>query len=281
MISSILRSPSIARVIGVIDLRDGQAVHARGGRRDEYQPIGDAVDLARAYIHRHGLSEIYVADLDAIDVGRAYVERPFQGRGVGDPESGRGPDRLRQGCGESAEALRAKAERPALRTISGIASVWLDVGISSVERAREAIDIGAAHVVVGLETLTSFTALQQICDAVGGQRVAFSLDLRAGEPLGIGHGETAEALAARAARSGAGAIVVLDLARVGMRTGLDLDLLARVRAAAPDVELVAGGGVRDAQDLARLAEAGCDAALVGTALRDGSLATLKGSPHSH
>jgi phosphoribosylformimino-5-aminoimidazole carboxamide ribotide isomerase len=245
----IVRSRSITRVIGVIDLLHGQAVHARGGRRETYQPIGDAVELARTYVDQ-GVIELYVADLDAI------VERPFQGRGPRD------------------------SERVALRTISELASLWLDAGISSAERAHEAIDIGAAHVVIGLETLSSFAALQQICGAVGGRRVAFSLDLRDGEPLGIGHGEDAATLAARAAEAGAGAILVLDLARVGMRTGLDLDLLARVRAAAPDVELVAGGGVRGMEDLARLAAVGCDAALVATALRDGSLATLKGSPHS-
>jgi phosphoribosylformimino-5-aminoimidazole carboxamide ribotide isomerase len=238
----IFRSRSIARVIGVIDLLDGQAVQARGGRRDEYQPIGDAVELARTYVDKHGVTEIYVADLDAIaNVGRGF--QPRQG----------GP------------------ERAAPQTISGLASLWLDAGISTVERAREAIDLGAAHVVVGLETLTSFSALQQICEAVGGARIAFSLDLRDGVPLGIGHGEDASALATHAALAGAGAIVVVDLARVGMRTGLDLDLLARVRAAAPNVELIAGGGVRDAEDLARLAEAGCDAALVGTALRDGTI----------
>jgi phosphoribosylformimino-5-aminoimidazole carboxamide ribotide isomerase len=250
----IFRSRSIARVIGVIDLLDGQAVHARGGKRDEYQPIGDAIELARTYVERLGVSELYVADLDAID--------------------DRDPERV---------ALRTAVRRATLsgspaNTIAKIAPTWLDAGISSVERAREAIDIGAAHVVVGLETLSSFAALRQICGAVRGSRVAFSLDLRDGEPLGIGHGEDAVALATRAIDAGAGAIVVLDLARVGMRTGLDLDLLARVRTAAPGVELVAGGGVRDADDLARLADAGCDAALVGTALRDGSLTTaaLKG-----
>jgi phosphoribosylformimino-5-aminoimidazole carboxamide ribotide isomerase len=37
------------------------------------------------------------------------------------------------------------------------------------------------------------------------------------------------------------------------------------------VTLVAGGGVRGADDLARLADAGCDGALVATALHDGRL----------
>ena len=221
------------RVIGVIDLRGGAAVHARGGRRDEYQEIGDAVELARMYVDRYGVEELYVADLDAIE-GR-------------DPESV-APHRL-----------------------FSVAPVWLDAGISSVERARQAIADGAARVIVGLETLSSFDVLREICAAIGGERIAFSLDLRNGTPLGVGARDTPTALAVRASDAGVGAIIVLDLARVGMRTGVDLNLLKAVRKAAPDIELVAGGGVRDADDLARLDGAGVNAALVATALREGSL----------
>jgi phosphoribosylformimino-5-aminoimidazole carboxamide ribotide isomerase len=63
------------RLIGVIDLAGGRAVHARGGKRDAYTPVrsallgpgeeGDPVALARAYL-RYPVPEIYVADLDAI-----------------------------------------------------------------------------------------------------------------------------------------------------------------------------------------------------------------------
>jgi phosphoribosylformimino-5-aminoimidazole carboxamide ribotide isomerase len=107
--------------------------------------------------------------------------------------------------------------------------------------------------------------------------VAFSLDLRAGRPIvptgseALRPGDSPEALAARAAGAGAGTIIVLDLARVGRASGLDCDLVARVRDAAPGVRLAAGGGVRDAGDLERLAAAGCDAALVATALHEGRL----------
>jgi phosphoribosylformimino-5-aminoimidazole carboxamide ribotide isomerase len=64
---------------------------------------------------------------------------------------------------------------------------------------------------------------------------------------------------------------VIDLARVGTATGIDLELIARVRKAVPKMTLLAGGGVRGREDLARLADAGCDGALVATALHDGRL----------
>lgn len=51
--------------MGVIDLKDGTAVHAVRGERERYRPIGDPLALAR----RFGLEELYVADLDAIAGG--------------------------------------------------------------------------------------------------------------------------------------------------------------------------------------------------------------------
>jgi phosphoribosylformimino-5-aminoimidazole carboxamide ribotide isomerase len=48
-------------------------------------------------------------------------------------------------------------------------------------------------------------------------------------------------------------------------------VIQRVRETVPDVAIIAGGGVRRVADLVRLAESGCDGALVATALHDGSL----------
>jgi phosphoribosylformimino-5-aminoimidazole carboxamide ribotide isomerase len=64
---------------------------------------------------------------------------------------------------------------------------------------------------------------------------------------------------------------VLDLARVGSGTGVDLELMAEVRRTVPEVTLFAGGGVRSEDDLDRLARVGCDGALVATALLSGAL----------
>jgi len=219
------------RVIGVIDLRHGRAVRAYAGRRDQYQPIGDAVDLARQYVDRYKLTELYVADLDAIE----------------------------------------SAEQPAqqIRQIADLGvPLWLDAGVSSVDPARHALDLGATHVVVGLETLPSFDALREICATIGGNRVAFSLDLRDGQPIAVDgiFEESPELLAGRAADASAGSVIVIDLARVGTRAGIDFDLLGRIRAATPGLTLVAGGGISGPQDLERLAALGCDGALVATAL---------------
>ena len=237
------------RVIGVLDLQAGCAVHASGGLRERYAPVsavagipieaGDAVALATAYTRVLGLAELYVADLDAI------AGRPLQ---------------------HSQIARVTALEAP----------LWVDAGVSSVDQAHRLVDLGAARVVVGLETLSSWMALKAICESAGRERIAFSLDLRAGRPVipGVFSGrldEPVTTLAARAADAGAGAVIVIDLARVGAGRGLDVETIAAVRAAVPQLTLLAGGGVRGARDLAMLADAGCHAALVATALLDGRL----------
>jgi len=205
------------RVIPVLDLRGGQAVLAHGGRREAYPPVrsqlvdggaaSDPLVLARAYRDLLDCNEWYVADLDALAGGAV--------------------------------------QHTLVRALAGLRGrLLVDAAVSSPERARELVADGAARVVVGLETLPSFDALALVARAIGSQRIAFSLDLRDGAPL-------AEAplwgtpfdLARAAVTAGAGAIIVLDLARVGSGRGVDSVLLEALRCAHPHVELLAGGGI--------------------------------------
>ena len=235
------------QIIGVIDLLGGRAVHARGGKRSQYAPVqtaagvvvdGDPLALAGAYVERFGLRDIYVADLDAI------------------------------GQGPSQDTLLASIAQLG-------ASVWADAGVTSVAQARGALATGVSRVIVGLETLHSFQDLAGICSTVGGERVAFSLDLRGGIPVlardAVIPMRTPVDLGAAAAHAGAGTVIVLDLERVGSGAGLDVRLLGAIRRAIPGVTLLAGGGVRGQDDLSRLAAAGCDGALVATALHNGAI----------
>src|SRR5687767_8308994 len=142
------------QLIGVIDLMAGRAVRARGGIRERYAPVGtiggtaidgDPLALARTYVDQFGLSTLYAADLDAIEGGTT--------------------------------------NGAVIRGLADVAPVWVDAGISSADSAQRLIELGATRVVVALETLTSFEALSAICATVGGAHMAFSLDLRAGEPV--------------------------------------------------------------------------------------------------
>jgi HisA/HisF family protein len=241
------RSARPFEVLGVIDLRGGLAVRARGGQREKYSaiervagesiPPGDATAVARQYVDRFGLSSLYLADLDAIE--------------------------------------QRVPQREVIRTLQSVGvPLWVDAGIASPEDAESALGCGASRLIVGLETLPSYEALESICQRAGSERVAFSLDLRGGAPLTTVTElarQRPEDLAARAADAGVYAVIVLDLARVGTAAGLDLERLARVRTALSSVRLYAAGGIRNVDDIEQAQRVGCDGALVAYALLDGQL----------
>ena len=231
------------RIIGVIDLKDGLAVHARGGTREAYIPVreaagvsidGDAVKLARLYVETFGVRDIYVADLHAIAAGTPQTD--------------------------------------IIRAVSSLgARIHVDAGVTSPEGARQLIRSGAHAIVVGLETLPSFDALEDITVRISAPTV-FSLDLRDGVPMGTAAGTASpEEVARRAFISGAFEMIVLDVARVGSGAGPDVAMIRRIRAAVRVPRLLTAGGIRHLDDLRELAAAGCDGVLVATALHDGRL----------
>ena len=217
------------RVVGVIDLKAGAAVHAVRGERERYRPLGDPLVLARRFRDALGLEELYVADLDAIT-----------------------------GAGENDEVIRALARE---------ARVMVDAGVSEPERARALLDLGVHRVVVGTETLADADALDRLLpDAV------LSVDLRDGRTLSPDPrlaGLPALDTVAYLHRAGLREVIVLDLERVGSGEGPDVERIAELHAAFPGLELLAGGGVRDRDDLLALEHAGAAGALVATALHSG------------
>jgi phosphoribosylformimino-5-aminoimidazole carboxamide ribotide isomerase len=207
------------RVVGVIDLKGGTAVHAVRGERERYRPIGDPLSVAR----RYGLDELYVADLDAIAGG------PLQ--------------------------------TAAIASLAGTARVMVDAGDSEPQAL---LDLGVDRVVVGTETLADADTLPP--DAV------LSVDLFAGRVLSRDPRLAGlPALDAVARLAGQREVIVLDLARVGTGAGPDVATIAEIHAAFPELSLLAGGGVRDAEDLRALEDAGAAGALVATALLRGGL----------
>ena len=239
------------RIIPVIDLKQGQVVRGVGGRRDEYRPIesrlcGNAKPetVARAFAEL-GFREAYIADLDAIEKGTCYF-------------SGDGNQNI---------------------PFFGL-ELLVDAGPRSAAEARRLVSCRVdgrplAGIVAGLESLDSPATLAEILREAGSERLVFSLDLKAGRPLTTAEawqGLSPEQIATIALRAGVQRMIVLDLARVGMGDGVGTEPLCRtLRAMAPEMEIIAGGGVRSMADLDSLARAGCDAALVASALHDGRL----------
>ena len=227
------------RVVPVIDLKGGTAVHAVRGERERYRAVrgvlgSDPLALARAFRDELGLEELYVADLDAIS-----------------------------GEGEHSARIRALARE---------ARVMVDAGVSEPERALALLELGAHRVVIGTETLTGPEALDRLLAELPEGAVVLSADLRDGRVLSpdpqLADVPALDAIV-RLQRAGLREAIVLDLARVGSGAGPDVGMIARIHAARPELELLAGGGVRDIADLRALGDAGAAGALVATALHRG------------
>jgi phosphoribosylformimino-5-aminoimidazole carboxamide ribotide isomerase len=153
-----------------------------------------------------------------------------------------------------------------IRALAREARVMVDAGVSEPEPARALLDLGVDRVVVGTETLSDADVLDRLPDAV------LSVDLYDGHLLSRDErlaGLSALDAMARLHRPGLREAIVLDLARVGTGTGPDVETIAALHAAFPDVAWLAGGGVRDAEDVRALADAGAAGALVATALHRG------------
>jgi phosphoribosylformimino-5-aminoimidazole carboxamide ribotide isomerase len=230
------------RVVPVIDLKDGTAVHAVRGERERYRPVhsvlasddGDPHALGRAFRSELGLDELYVADLDAIGA-----------------------------AGDNSATIGVLARD---------ARVMVDAGVTEPSRARALLDLGAHRVIVGTETLRGPDALARLLAELPDGAVILSVDLRDGRLLSPDDelaGLPALDAVSRLHRAGLRELIVLDLARVGSGAGLDLGLVAAVHAAFPNLELLAGGGVRNVEDLRALHRAGAAGGLVATALHGG------------
>ncbi|HET9466385.1 MAG TPA: HisA/HisF-related TIM barrel protein [Gemmatimonadales bacterium] len=254
------------QIIPVLDLAGGVAVHAQAGDRTRYAPLtsdlvpdrsGDPVALLRAFHAVLGVHECYVADLDAIQGG----------------------------------ALQRTLLRQLAEFHTGFAGALLvDAGTNHPGGALEVLSCGASEVVVGLETLHAFADLARIVDVVGPTRLVFSLDLKLGAPIlhpgmqdASGAVPDALSLATQATAAGVTTLLLLDLGRVGTGCGVDLGLIEALRRRFPRVRLLAGGGVLTRKDLERMRNAGCDGALVASAIHTGrvsasDLAQLAGAP---
>jgi len=226
------------RIVPVLDLKRGIVVHALRGDRAGYAPLrsplvdgSEAVAVARALCAHTGSERLYVADLDAIAGAPVDVET--------------------------------------LRRLAPVADLWVDAGATTAARAAALGSVGAARNVIGTESLSDAGYA-----AGDGPAPVLSVDLRDGvliSPRSQLAGRGPEAAIDVVAEIGARELLVIDLARVGSRTGPPLEAVATLSAALPGVDVYAGGGVRDDRDLDALAAAGAAGALVATALHEGAI----------
>ena len=240
-------NPEAFGVWPVLDLMDGRVVRGVAGNRGDYQPVDVDPHPVRVFSklldnYEHAFTDCYVADLDALE-GRAFQSTL-----------------LRELC----------SAFPLVR-------FWIDAGFSSIHRVRrfelesEVGSLDRVVFIVASEALVSWLDLAEIA-ALESRHIAFSLDLVNGVVRSSDEEiaqQSPESVVDAVVALGFNDVIVLDIAQVGVRGGVStLPLCQRIQECHPTIRLVTGGGVRDRNDLRRIRDAGCHAALVATALHD-------------
>ncbi len=220
-------------VIPVIDIKNGEVVHAQGGRRESYRPIQTPLsatsapaDVATGLLRLAPFRQLYIADLDAIE-----------GRAANDP---------------AIDAIARAAPDVEL---------WVDNGISAAHAARAWLGQCAHSLVIGSESQQDLEMIQSLRDE---KRVLLSLDFRG--DVFQGPARLLEDPASWPTR-----VIVMTLARVGGAAGPDMDRVAGIVARAKGRAVFGAGGVRDKNDLRALNGSGVTGVLVATALHTGTL----------
>ncbi|MFA5571671.1 MAG: hypothetical protein GX799_03310 [Crenarchaeota archaeon] len=231
------------RVIPVIDILNGDSVHAVKGNRDQYKPLkselsesSEPLKVAKAF-NALGFRELYIADLDAI-INRS----------------------------SDFSLLKRIVNETEL-------SLIVDAGITNLERARKLFETGVAKLVIGTETLHSKVFVQDAINQFGCEQIVLSLDLKGGRVLvSSSFTESIEpiSLLKEFHAMGVGQVIVLDLSRVGSGEGVDLDLLKRLKAEV-NAAMYVGGGIRSVSDLLELKSFGISGALIATSLHTGKI----------
>ncbi len=233
-------------LIPVIDLMHGLVVRGIGGRRDEYQPIVSSIvdsarplDVARAIRDRFGLEHFYIADLDGL--------------------TGEIPNWDAFGW-----------------LIADGFQLDIDMGIRDIEQARRLLRRGGVRLILSLESFPDPNDLSRWVSQLGSEKLLFSLDLKAGSPMVSGDAWLRDPLkiVAQVVTAGITNLIVLDLAHVGLNSGVGtLDLCRDIMAQHPQLSLITGGGIRSGKDLKSLQNEPLAGLLIASALHDGRISS--------
>lgn len=229
---------SLFQVIPAVDVLGAEAVRLEQGGFDRIAVRGGEPAALAARFAAQGARLIHLVDLDGARVGRVRPELVSE---------------------------LAEAARPAAVQASG--------GIRSISDAERLLEAGAARVVVGTAAFAAPDALEGFARSLG-DRLVVALDVRQGRIAVAGWereaGLTAEEAAARCEAAGVVRLLCTAIERDGTLAGPDLDLLQRV-CAISGLPVLAAGGISSPADLEAVAEVGCEAAIVGRALLEGTI----------
>jgi len=231
------------KIVPVIDVLNGIAVHAVRGERRHYRPLRsvvcssvDPLDMALAF-ESLGFDSLYLADLDAI-LGKSTNFALYQ-------------------------QIEAKTNL----------DLMVDAGIAELTKAERLLKAGVSKIVIGTETLRSLDFVNQAVEFFGENRVVVSIDLKGGKVMSVSENIKSMnpiPLAQKLEKTGVSQIILLDLDRVGTEYGANVKVLKEVLKKT-EVKVLVGGGIRSIRELEELRNLGVYGALVATALHNGKL----------
>lgn len=230
-------------------------------------PALDLLDGRAVRITRNADGQTVVADDDPIALARRWQAAGATWLHVVDL------DGAREGGVRHAETLRAIADATGLRMQVG-------GGVRSEDDVATAFAAGASRVTLATAAVRDAAegeATLAACLTRWGDAIAVSVDAHDGQitvggwlPWATGR---ATDFAQAMARLGVRTLIVTNLGSDGsLEPGMDgaYALLTELRAALPEIALIAAGGVATLDDLRRLAALGVAGVVVGRALYDGA-----------
>ena len=211
----------------------------------EVIPAVDVLGDEAVRLHQGAYDEVVERAADPVDLALDWVRR--------------GASRIHL---VDLDGARSGKVRPAL--VHAVAGAGVPVqasgGIRSYDDAVALLFAGADRVIVGTAAWPDPTAWLEL-----GEAVVLALDVLGGEIRTAGWTEgTGLTLAEALDRCGDARVLVTAIQRDGTLAGPDLELVEQ--AAQDGRRVLAAGGVRSPDDVAALARAGAEAAIVGRAL---------------
>lgn len=234
-------------IIPVVDIKNGIPVHAIAGKRDDYGPIQNSrfdsssvFALCKNIIAEFSPKYFYIADLDAIENGEPNLVL--------------------------------------LSDLLQLPTHWLmDVGLKtaadlcSLESQFSQAENWSA--IFGSESLAAMKELELAVSRFDSSRIVFSCDLRNGQLMGTPALAKLrlDSLIAEVANLGVKQFIMIDLADVGTDHASLPSIIGNLRLDLQSIELFAGGGIKDENDLRQFESIGCRGALAATAIHKGAI----------
>lgn len=160
-----------------------------------------------------------------------------------------------------------------LKTVS--MPVQLGGGIRSREHVESWLEAGISRLILGTIAVRDPDFVKECARAYPG-KIAVGIDARDGFVAVEGWAEVSDIDALDLARafedSGVAAIIVTDIGRDGLKTGVNVDLTAAM-ANTVSISVIASGGVRSVDDITALRASGApvSGSILGRALYDGDI----------